>query len=243
MSAWTIVRCEGVDQLDSIFAFLLDLFCEVFGESTMQSEVCQIYNDPHAACPMLVTNNTPIRIRLSQPNLAYWTQTIFQLSHELCHYALRQHKEDKSVILHWFEEIVCEAMSLYCLKYSAENWSGCSLSLENPLYGDSINDYLHNEISNVATNEFKHCNTNRSLSLYETNRVSELRREGHINERNSLYRAITREPQSIREICQYPSYINNDGITIDFNSWLHNSNIELVRVLQDIQPVKESPLR
>ena len=239
MSDWTIAECDGVEQLHDISVFLLDLFSEVFGESTMQSEACQIYNNPHASFPMLVTNDSPIRIRLSQSNLAFWSQTIFQLSHELCHYALRQHKADKSVILHWFEEIVCEAMSLYCLKYSAENWDSCSLSSANPLYSDSINVYLHNEISKAATDEFKRCNTIHSLSLYETGRISESRREGHVSERTSLYQAMTRNPQSIHDICHYTSYINEDGLTIDFNSWLHNNNRKLIRMLQNIQPVKD----
>lgn len=95
-----------------LFIFVLKLFVEIFGENTMAAEFCVLYNDASSECPMLIRNTVPIHIRTRAENLGYWAQFIYQLSHEMTHYVIRQYKTDKAAIVKWFEETICEAMSL-----------------------------------------------------------------------------------------------------------------------------------
>ena len=129
---WTIQKAERSDQATSILLFLLEEFSRLVGADIMFREDCVVYNDPHADCPMLIINTLPVHIRLVQCNYLYWTQTIYQLSHERCHFAFRQCKENKKFTLRWFEEIVCEAMSLYALDYLRHK---VVLRLEHKIYG------------------------------------------------------------------------------------------------------------
>ena len=131
---WTVQNAEHSEHGVYILAFLLTEFARLFGPDVMFNEDCIVYNDPSSECPMLIINTTHVRIRLSQPNYSYWCQTIYQLSHEMCHYAFRQRKINKEFTLSWFEEIVCEAVSLYFLKYASERWSNCQLSQWSPSF-------------------------------------------------------------------------------------------------------------
>ena len=89
-SIWKIQNCNGADYLVALLQFLLTESSRIFGSGTMFAEECVDFNDQGADCPMLIINLTPVRIRLAQPDLSFWAQTIFQLSHELCHYAIVQ---------------------------------------------------------------------------------------------------------------------------------------------------------
>lgn len=137
---WTLIR-ETMDEqryMSPLFTFVLKQFMEIFEIEALNSEQCIVYNEPTAPCPMLVTNRAPIRIRTNSASLNYWAQYIYQLSHELTHYVIRQYKEDKDAIVKWFEETICEAMSLYILKASGLRWNECLLSRNDPNYG--LND-------------------------------------------------------------------------------------------------------
>ena len=147
MNNWIVVSNEGSEYLKEILSFLLKRFIEIFGQETMNAEICYVCNISNADCPMLITNSTPICIRLAQSSLSFWAQTIYQLSHEMCHYAIRQHKVNKDFTLKWFEEITCEAASMYFLQYAAINWKKCRLSKLDPSFCTSIESYLSKELS------------------------------------------------------------------------------------------------
>ena len=91
-STWIVQNDVGVEYLVEIMRFLIPEYVRIFGRDKMYGESCIVYNDTEAECPMLITNLAPVRIRLAQESLSYWTQTIFQLSHEMCHYVIRQNK-------------------------------------------------------------------------------------------------------------------------------------------------------
>lgn len=57
----------------------------------------------------------------------YWSQFIFQFSHELCHYIIAKHVVQP---MRWFEETICDLASQFFLLKSAEKWS------VQPLYPD-----------------------------------------------------------------------------------------------------------
>ena len=117
---WTVLESNNSNHTYYILEFLLEEFCQIFGFNVMHNEDCIVYNAPHSRCPRFI-HSKPLSIRLHQSSLTFWSQTIYQLSHELCHYAMHQTKANKKISLSWFEEIICEAVSLYALKYSATN--------------------------------------------------------------------------------------------------------------------------
>ena len=235
---WIIDDFQGSENVRAILEFLIPEYASLFGYETMNSEKCRIFNNPNSDCPMLI-HSDPIRIRLSQENLFYWAQTIYQLSHELCHYAFRYHKKDKNLILSWFEEVVCEAMSLYALKYAATNWEKCTLSKWNPNFGKSIENYLAKELIRTATYDFRECKSLLLLERYEKLRYAEKYRESQIMERNYVYGLISSSPSDTHVLLQYTHYINpTNSVTIDFSRWLADFPCDLLRQLEIIQPVK-----
>ncbi len=233
---WIFQNDLHVDDLVQIFKLLRKEYSVLFGLETLEAEPCIIFNAPYEDTPMLVINTTPIRIRLAQENLSYWAQTIFQLSHELCHYVIRQYKTNKDFTLSWFEELVCEAMSLYALELSVKNWSECELSIRAPSFSFAIEKYLNAELSRIGSNEFSSCNTPERLAYYE----QELNylRESRRNERNLLYRAISNHPDNVKILCHYMEYLNPDDLTIDFDRWIKDTPSALLDVCKEIYPIK-----
>lgn len=233
-SVWRILDSDGAQYLEAITIFLMREFSRIFGLEKMIAEPCVIYNDTNAPCPMLIINQTPIRIRIAQPALNYWAQTIFQLSHELCHYVFRQYKDDKQFTLSWFEEIICEAFSLYALQFASENWSSCSLSDLDPLFNQSIASYLHMELSKKGTDVFSKCTTVEALAEYEENFSCD--RDSHRNERNYIYGIIALAPENMTFVCNYMDYLDPNRLTLDFVKWKSESPCRLLDGLHSIQP-------
>lgn len=203
----------------------------------MLNEDCIVYNDPQSECPRL-NHSTPLSIRINQSSLTFWSQTIFQLSHEMCHYAMYQTKANKDVTLSWFEEIVCEAASLYALEYASKEWLKCQLSKNSPAFFQSHKSYLDGELLKDYTDVFKRCNTVEKLKAYELQELPENQRETHRLERNIVYRAISANPLELKNVLDYTKYIENNGVTIDFDKWLQDAPCHFLEELKAIQPVE-----
>lgn len=231
-SIWLVQQGTDSRYILSILNFLLPEYVRIFGKRNMSCEPCIVYNDSQAPYPMLITNTAPVMIRLAQKSLLYWTQTIFQLSHELCHYVMRQAKPDKNFTLSWFEEIVCEAMSLYALQWSAEHWEECELYSVNAKFNHSINEYLSIQLQAIRNNAFQQCTSIEALKNY----VADAERESHRNERNQLYGAIAKEPLACCCFCDYPQYVDSNHVTIDFETWEENDPNPMIRLLHSFQP-------
>ena len=235
---WTVEKSQHYEHTFLILAFLLEEYCKIFGSDVMLNEDCIIYNDSQADCPMLITSLIPIRIRLAQDDLAFWPQTVYQLSHEMCHYAMRQHKTNKNLTLSWFEEIVCEAVSLYALEYASKEWQRCPLSKVAPLYIQTHQSYLEGQLAKNFTDEFKKCNTVEKLRAYELQELPENRRETHRLERNIVYRAISNNPLELKCVLEYTKYIESNGVTIDFDRWIQDNPCNLLKKIYEIYPIK-----
>lgn len=223
------------DNILAILSLLLPEFCRIFGKDAVVAEACEIYNFPEASCPML-EYGSPLKIRLAQKSTTYWAQTIFQLSHELCHYVIRYFKQDKNETLSWFEEIFCEAFSLYVLDWSAKNWGLCGLCECNPMFYKSIESYLEDELLKEGTSGFSECITLGMLKSYEELKKPEEDRKSHKNERNVLWEEIQRNPMDCRALCYYQNYLNVDCITFDFKTWRQEHSSPLIDVIERIQP-------
>ncbi len=71
--------------------------------------------------PLTVQGRRPYKIYLTASD-TYWSQYVYQFSHELCHVLIRSdrftgHKHK------WFEEALCEAASLFVLRRLANAWA------------------------------------------------------------------------------------------------------------------------
>lgn len=207
---------EEKKYMQPLFFHTLSLFEDIFGASIMHSEICILYNDGKEDCPMLIENVSPIMIRTNAIDLSYWAQFIFHLSHEMTHYVIRQYKTDKTAIVKWFEETICEAMSLYILRTSGMRWMECNLHSVNPTYGQALEWYWKNEYEKTDDSVLKKCSTNHELELVES--TCEMNRKGHSIERNYLFDTFCAMPNSIAEFVYYPLYVH-DNIQIDFEEW------------------------
>lgn len=232
---WTLFLSTEDDQkyMRPLFEFLLVQFVKIFGEAALGTEKCSVYNDPAAACPMLITNHTPIQLRTCSKSLHHWAQYIYQTSHELTHYVIRQYKEDKSAIIRWFEETLCEAMSLYILKSSSLRWHECALSRISPNYDASLIDYFKNIYNKTGPSLLKTCHSLDDLknieSTCQTDRIS------RTIERNYVVDAFCEHPESISAFVYYPLYMRGD-LQINFEKWKEHDSTPLVPKLESIQP-------
>ena len=233
-SKWTVAVFDGSEYVKQLLGFLLPEYTRIFGVETMNGERCIVFNDPKADCPMLITSTTPVMIRLAQTSTVYWAQTVYQLSHEMCHYAIRKKKKDKDYTLKWLEETICEAMSLYALEYAARNWYRCPLSQNSPTFSTAFVNYLEAELKRPPQDNLISCKTIGDLRICNQN--AESKRDGRLRERNILYVCISRHPQDSRFFCDMYRYLNEDKLTIDFDTWLADNPSEIVRCLSEIQP-------
>lgn len=225
---------EDKKYMPPLFSFVIKMFVEIFGESMMKAEPCILFNDASAKYPMLIRNTIPIKIRTSVESLNLWNQYIYHLSHEMCHYVIRQYKDDKTAIIKWFEETLCEAMSLYILRLSGQRWNECALFSQNPGYGVALDTYWKNEYQNTEESVLKKCHTLHELELVEE--MCETNRKGRSIERNYLFDTFCVAPSSIAEFVYYPLFMRGD-IQIDFDAWEQRyENSSLVPHLKAIQP-------
>lgn len=234
-SNWTFsINTEDEQKyMPPLFDFLLLQFVEIFGEATLESEQCIAYNDPAASCPRLIISRTPIQLRTCLKSLQYWAQYLYQASHELTHYVIRQHKEDKNAIIGWFEETLCEAMSLYILKSSSLRWHECALSSINQHYGESLMVYFQSTYDKTGPSSLKACRSLDDLKNVES--TCETKRISRTIERNYLVDAFCEHPESISAIVYYPLYMRGD-LQIDFEKWKESDSTPLVSKLESIQP-------
>lgn len=219
-----------------LFGFVLQQFVEIFGAKDLEQEICIVYNDLNAPSPMLIINRTPINIRTCS-TLSFspwgWAQYIYQISHELTHYVIRQYKEDKSSIIRWFEETLCEAMSLYILKLSSSRWNECNLSHTTPHYDTVIMDYFKEVYFDTGPSSLKQCHSFDDLKNIES--TCESQRISRSIERNYLVNAFCEQPESISAFVYYPLYMRGD-LQIDFEKWKESDSTPLVSKLESIQP-------
>lgn len=74
----------------------------------------------HRKGPRVIYDGRPYQIFLSTGD-RYWSQYVFQFSHELCH-VLTGYERYREHRHKWFEESLCELASLYVLHRLAADW-------------------------------------------------------------------------------------------------------------------------
>lgn len=231
------------ENIPSILEFLLPLYEKKFGSSYIYGEDCTISNSCLLEYPQFELSELPVRIRLCLTSTQYWCQAILQLSHELCHYTLRQYRlaSGYSSWLSWFEEIIATAFSWYALQYSADNWSRCKLSQASQptaKYTNSLSEYLRCQQERAANRSFAACNTSGLLVQYDIERKAEMDRQSQLVEIRTVFHIFANANDSLHNIGNYYLYRSDDGVTIDFDQWHHDTNDPIILALKSIQPVK-----
>ena len=74
---------DEIKYMRPLFSFVLGQFMEIFGAELMEAELCVVFNEANAPCPMLIRSQDPIHLRVNATSLNHWAQFIYQLSHEL----------------------------------------------------------------------------------------------------------------------------------------------------------------
>jgi len=130
-----------------------------------------------------------------------WAQFAFQFSHELGH-VLCNYREGKNPN-QWFEEALCETVSLFCLRSMSEEWE------HNPpypgwkMYASSLKKYAVKRL-----NDFKLPAQTTLVTWYQKNETL-LRQNPHLREKNGAVAAallplFEKHPQRWQAI----SYLN-----------------------------------
>jgi len=251
---WYYTTASGTRDpyIEGIFAPLYSKFVELFGRPVMTHTTVIIFCDVNAPCPMLMPYVDRYYLRLAQQSTEYWSQMIYQLSHEMMHFAFfasfpEYNQNDLAMLLDtqrsaWNEEIIAEAISLYMLRYMSENWQRSPLAQANPGYASAIRSYLesvYNEASQYPRPLKSAGEYVRREDFHSTfNRTCYANRADHMTERNHLYNLfLSARTEDIGEIINAYRYFNRDYKYIDYAAWISNArNPEFIRGVSAIQP-------
>ncbi len=233
--------------IEGIFASLYPQYAEIFGDQAMSYRPVILYNVPEAPSPITSPYEGYTLIKLSLDKTSYWSQMIYQLSHEMTHYAFFSLTPNATIekgdwndlFSEWNEEILCETMSLYMLHFMAEHWADCPLAKVNPTYGPSIEQYRKNAYEKYKDKEL--LNGSSSLSRKDFQALSAAAdedRSQHGAERNYCYDLFVKYGnQVIGEVLQMYRYYNPTYSDIDFAAWADKSqHKDFVKELSRIQP-------
>ena len=109
-------------------------------------------------------SNDHMNIYIHTAGSTYWSQTVYQLAHELCHFSINAGV--RSTNFNWFEETICEASSHFFLNEMAKLWS----QSDNPRkisYHRSFIDYSQDSLKKVEKFPIKDItNDNSNISNY-----------------------------------------------------------------------------
>lgn len=237
------------ENIEGLFTALYPQYADIFGEVAMSYKPVIIYDSPNEPNPKTSPHDEYTVITLSADRTTLWSKLIFQLSHEMTHYAFLSLKPDAAMERHnwginfsrWNEEIICEAMSLYMLNYMAENWDVCSLSEENPGYRTAISEYLQDEYNEGKNLPLKHDTVMYTRDEFkDLSDVSDEKEEryNHGAERNYCYKLFQRYGNDVIGgiLRMYRYYFADD--VIDFKAWASaiSQYASFVKELSLIQP-------
>lgn len=143
-------------------------------------------------------------IELTVSHFNLWNQMLFQLAHEITHCFIFCNNQSVAHSISWVEETVCEAMSLFFLKLSSQNWSRLPLYKINPKYARQfITPYLENEIEKDAgADKLGSCASYDELLHIEM--TSQSNREYRHEETVKLYELIKKN--DIEGLIKYRDY-------------------------------------
>lgn len=226
-----------------LFKFIIPMFEKIFGKEIMNRESCEVYIDIAYTPTPIITFN-PTRIIINATSI-YWCQVIFQLAHELTHYAIRQktNYQFRNCAIAAFEEPVCEAMAMYILKLCAEQWNNCDYYKTDPNWGVNFEKYridIYNIIND--TNRLSTYEQWKSLCEKYTVQNSPISQRPNVSAmRNYLYDTFVSMPDDIALLIEYPLYVRDKpyNLLIDINKWENERPLSspFIKSICAIQPI------
>lgn len=216
------------------------LFSKIFGLQVANNEQVIIYKDETAETPMLVTNQEDLLIRIASSNLMFWCQLIYQLSHELTHYISRQ-VNGISNSVSWFEETICEAMSLYTLDYFYENWETTNIGKNFPNFKSSVNQYLcdllNKEDYGLYIDKIK---TFKDLINFDKESQEKEGRDKRRHIVKQFYNLIKKHPEDIKTLINYKPHVDIIKKEIKKEEWVMNTQSEILKQVLEFTPEIEN---
>lgn len=238
---------EKDEYIEGIFSSLYPQYVAIFGQEAMSYKPVVLYNQPEAPNPVTLSYEGYTIIKLSLNKTSLWSQMIFQLSHEMTHYAFYSLTPNATIekgdwddlFSEWNEEIICEGMSLYMLGFLSENWAACPLAKINQGYGASIEKYWKDIYDHSKDRSL--LNGSRSVSGSEFKALSDAadeNRSQHGAERNYCCDLFVKYGNNvIGEVLDMYRYYNPRFSDIDFEAWAKNArNADFIQELSRIQP-------
>lgn len=188
---------------------------------------------PHYIDSAKKSSGHHIELTVSHFNL--WNQMLFQLAHEITHCFIFCNNQSVAHSISWVEETICEAMSLFFLKLSSQNWSRLPLYKINPKYARQfITPYLENEIEKDAgADKLGSCASYDELLHIEM--TSQSNREYRHEETVKLYELIKKN--DIAGLVKYRDYALANKRLLDTEAYRtafpNNNAVSYLCALQD----------
>lgn len=195
---------------------------------------------PHYINSAKQSSGHHIELTVSHFNL--WNQMLFQLAHEITHCFIFCNNQSVAHSISWVEETICEAMSLFFLKLSSQNWSRLPLYKINPKYARQfITPYLENEIEKDAgADKLGSCASYDELLHIEM--TSQSNREYRHEETVKLYELIKKN--DIEGLIKYRDYALANKILLNTAAYRmafpDNDAVSYLCALQDSIMTREA---
>lgn len=224
MQSGRVVKNNWIVQRDLLvlFEFVLPIFESIFGQAVMSNEPCEVYIDTACMTAPIFTFN-PTRIILTTIPTDF-CNVIFQLAHELTHYAIRQSIGSQyiSCASAAFEESAAEAMSLYILNRCSEQWESCAYYMYNQGFAAHLKKYKNDYYDNTGGKRPDSYGEWFNICIgFSGGLTSGAKRPDVSIMRNVLYDAFIKLPSDIGSLIKYPLYMRGAPFEkmIDENKW------------------------
>lgn len=215
--------------------FIVDFFQNIGANFDYQTRLIFTTNRPAPRFCSTIDNpqNQQDLILLSIDNCSYWCKVIYQLSHELTHCYIFCHNKHKSQEINWIEETICEALSLFFLKYFFINWKSIELSKINFGFSKHIATYLDDILKEPWRKAIANIKTQKDLQEFNDNCQDD--RAKRRREMICLYKKITKA--CILGLLAYRDYVIEGTLMLDTqkyrNDFQGNDAVDYICSLQD----------
>ena len=200
--------------IKSIFAVFDDMFAQAGIIPKYHNEVI-IYMIQKFGVPKFhIENNIPC-ISLCIKGSSYYCQVAYQMSHEMTHFLIYDASAKKNPELSWLEETICEAISIYALRYLADHWKKCELSNHAPNYDIHIRQYIDDLISQTGTRSLSNCKSIAEMKMIEKEscKKRELRRTEMLELSNTI------QQKNIKGLIHYRQFCQMDSLFLDYKKY------------------------
>jgi hypothetical protein len=173
---WGNVKLE---EIHKVLESTLNVF--IPHSPNLKNKRISVYKDSDA--PLVhyqVSENGEYRIHLTSHD-RLWCQYVFQFAHELGHIMCRTKRGDASN--DWFEEMICEAASLFALKELSHKWSNSPPYPNWASYAEEFQNYRTRRINQSS------CPENFQIDSWWKQNRELLSQNSHLRKQN-LWMAI-----------------------------------------------------